>query len=83
MTDAKAELDSLQADATALLDKHLGKTVAQVRKEQSAALAALQKRIEGAKGAPWAAQFTADLQALKWYDQQVAANPAVGPQVTA
>lgn len=83
VADAKAELDSLQAEAVSLMDKHLGKTAEQVRKEQEAALASLQRKIENAKGAKWAAEFQADLKSLSWFDSQVAANPAVGPRASA
>lgn len=83
VADATAELDVLRTEATALLDRHLSKSADQIRKEQEATLAALQKRIDGAKGADWAVQFQKDLQNLAWFDSQVAANPAAGPKVAA
>lgn len=51
---AAAEISELQAEATRLLDVHLSKTAEQVRKEQEAALAALTRKLEAAKGARWA-----------------------------
>lgn len=80
---AVSEIDAMSAASTTLLDKHLGKTAEQVRKEQAASLAALIKKVEAAKGAPWAAQFKADLAGLSWYDNAVSANPAVGPRPSA
>ncbi|KXZ47314.1 hypothetical protein GPECTOR_36g39 [Gonium pectorale] len=81
--DAISELESLKSDATALLDKHLGKTAEQVRKEQAAALAVAIKKAEAAKGAPWAAKFLEDVKRVEWFDACVAENPAVGPKVAA
>ncbi|MEW5311754.1 MAG: hypothetical protein WDW38_003441 [Sanguina aurantia] len=83
VADAVSEIDAMSAASTTLLDKHLGKTAEQVRKEQAASLAALIKKVEAAKGAPWAAQFKADLAGLSWYDNAVSANPAVGPRPSA
>ena len=45
---AVAELDALKADAVSVLDKHLGKTAEQVRKEQAAALASAVRKAEAA-----------------------------------
>ncbi|KAG2497136.1 hypothetical protein HYH03_004727 [Edaphochlamys debaryana] len=81
--DAVTELEAMKAEATAVLDKHLGKTAEQVRSEQAAALAAAIKKAEAAKGAPWATQFLADVKRVQWFDACVAENPAVGPKVTA
>lgn len=81
--DAVAELEALKADAASVLDKHLGKTAEQVRKEQSSALASAIKRAEAAKGAPWAVQFLEDVKGVQWFDACVAENPAVGPKVSA
>ncbi|KAG2443582.1 hypothetical protein HXX76_001933 [Chlamydomonas incerta] len=81
--DAITELDALKAEATTVLDKHLGKTAEQVRTEQAAALAAAIKKAEAAKGAPWAAAFLEDVKKVQWFDACVAENPAVGPKVTA
>ncbi|GLC35458.1 hypothetical protein PLESTB_000205000 [Pleodorina starrii] len=81
--DAIAELEALKADATVLLDKHLGKSAEQVRKEQAATLAAAIKKAEAAKGAPWAVQFLEDVKRVEWFDACVAENPAVGPKVAA
>ncbi|GFR47383.1 hypothetical protein Agub_g9096 [Astrephomene gubernaculifera] len=81
--DAIAELEALKADATTLLDKHLGKSAEQVRKEQAAALTAAVKKAEAAKGAPWAVQFLEDVKRVEWFDACVAENPAVGPKVAA
>jgi hypothetical protein len=50
-----------------------------VRKEQEAALAALSRKLESAKGSKWAAQYQEDLKYLAWFDAQVAANPRSGP----
>lgn len=140
VADAKADVDALRAEATALLDKHLSKTAdqvrwrgaavscelrgafpaalvrlslfwdnitqaaglalpplsvasvacaalqcacaltAQVRKEQSAAMAAMMKKLEASKGAKWAEQFAKDLKYVSWYDGAVAANPTAGPK---
>ncbi|GLI61877.1 hypothetical protein VaNZ11_004387 [Volvox africanus] len=81
--DAIAELEAFKADAATLLDKHLGKSAEQVRKEQGAALAAAIKKAEAAKGAPWAVQFLEDVKRVEWFDACVAENPAVGPKVAA
>ncbi|EFJ50249.1 mitochondrial F1F0 ATP synthase associated protein [Volvox carteri f. nagariensis] len=81
--DAIAELEALKADATTLLDKHLGKSAEQVRREQAAALAAAVKKAEAAKGAPWAVQFLEDVKRVEWFDACIAENPAVGPKVAA
>lgn len=55
----------------------------QVKSEQEASLASLQKKLEGAKGAKWAAQFQEDLKTIAWFDSAVAANPAAGPKASA
>jgi hypothetical protein len=83
VADAKAEIEVLKTEAATLLDKHLTKTADQVKKEASASLAALQKKLEASKGAPWAAQFQADLKNIAWFDSQVLAAPAVGPKASA
>lgn len=72
VADAKAELEVLRADATALLDRHLAKSAEQIRTEQAAALASLQRKIDGARGAPWAAALKKELEALAAFDAAVA-----------
>lgn len=79
LQDAAAEISELQAEATRLLDVHLSKTAEQVRKEQEAALAALTRKLDAAKGARWAAQYQEDLKYLSWFDSKVAADPRSGP----
>lgn len=79
VADAAAEVAVFRAEATSLLDKHLTKTVEQVRKEQAATLATLQRRIDGARGAKWATEFQQDLKNIAWFDAAVAADPANGP----
>eukprot|EP00197_Chlamydomonas_leiostraca_P013834 CAMPEP_0202867064 /NCGR_PEP_ID=MMETSP1391-20130828/8594_1 /ASSEMBLY_ACC=CAM_ASM_000867 /TAXON_ID=1034604 /ORGANISM="Chlamydomonas leiostraca, Strain SAG 11-49" /LENGTH=333 /DNA_ID=CAMNT_0049547069 /DNA_START=39 /DNA_END=1040 /DNA_ORIENTATION=+ len=81
VADATAELEVLKAEATAVLDRHLSKSADQIRTEQAAAMAALQRKIESAKGAPWAEAFKKDLEALAAYDAAVASDPANGPKV--
>eukprot|EP00195_Chlamydomonas_chlamydogama_P014679 CAMPEP_0202900146 /NCGR_PEP_ID=MMETSP1392-20130828/10115_1 /ASSEMBLY_ACC=CAM_ASM_000868 /TAXON_ID=225041 /ORGANISM="Chlamydomonas chlamydogama, Strain SAG 11-48b" /LENGTH=336 /DNA_ID=CAMNT_0049586479 /DNA_START=112 /DNA_END=1122 /DNA_ORIENTATION=+ len=83
VADAVGEIEVLKAEAAALLDKHLAKTADQVKQEQTASLASLQKKIEAAKGAKWAAQFQEDLKTISWFDSAIATNPAVGPRATA
>ncbi|KAL6761500.1 mitochondrial F1F0 ATP synthase associated 31.2 kDa protein [Haematococcus lacustris] len=81
VADATTELQYLRAEASSLLDKHLSKSAATIRSEQAAAMASLQRRIEAAKGAPWATAFARDLAALAEYDAAVAADPVNGPKV--
>lgn len=81
VADAVAELAALRSEASSLLDKQLGKSAEQVRKEQSAALAQAMRRAESAKGAAWAQAFLEDVERTKWFDACVAENPAVGPKV--
>lgn len=81
VADATTELDALRTEATALLDKHLSKTAEQIKKDQAAALATLQRKIDSAKGAAWAVQYAADLKAIADYDAAVAADPVNGPKV--
>lgn len=81
VADATAELNALRTEATVLLDKHLSKSAEQIRKEQAAALAALQRKIDAAKGSAWAVQYAKDLQAVAAYDAAVAADPVNGPKV--
>lgn len=81
VADATAELEVLKTEATALLDRHLAKSAEQIRTEQAAALAALKKKIDAAKGTAWATQFQKDLEALAQFDEQVAADPINGPKV--
>lgn len=83
VADAAAELNALRAEATTLLDKHLGKTAEQVRKEQAASVQQLIRRAEAAKGAQWAQQYLEDVKRVQWFDACVAENPAVGPKVSA
>lgn len=80
MQDAAGEIAELQAEATRLLDIHLSKTAEQVRQEQTAALAAITRKLEAAKGARWAAQYQEDLKYLGWFDGKVAADPRSGPR---
>lgn len=61
--------------------RHLSKSADTIQKEQAAALANLQKRIENAKGAPWAAAYAKDLEAIAAFDAAVAADPVNGPKV--
>lgn len=83
VADAKAEIEALQAEATRLLDSQLAKSAEAVRKEQAAALAAVNRRLEAAKGSAWAEAYRRDLQYTAWYDEAVAANPASGPKAAA
>uniref|UniRef100_A0A7S3R9S3 Uncharacterized protein n=1 Tax=Dunaliella tertiolecta TaxID=3047 RepID=A0A7S3R9S3_DUNTE len=83
VADTKAEISVLQAEATALLDRHLTKSAQQIKQEQEAAMAALHKRIEANKGAAWAEQYKKDLAALAAYDAQCQADPVNGPKISA
>ena len=83
LADAVAEVEVLKTEATALLDKHLTKTADQVKADQEASLASLQKKIEAAKGTKWAEQFSQDLKTIAWFDAQVQKQPAVGPKASA
>lgn len=83
LTDAKSEMSDLKAEATRILDTHLSKTAEQGRHEIEAAMAQMLKRLEAAKGAPWAQKFQEDLKYLSWFDSCVASNPAQGPRPAA
>lgn len=61
--------------------RHLSKSADQIRKDQAAALSALQRKIEAAKGAAWAQQAAKDLKAIADYDAAWAADPVNGPKV--
>eukprot|EP00798_Chlamydomonas_sp_ICE-L_P008074 gene8074-1316_t len=74
VADATAELSVFAAEATTKLDKHLTKTVEQVRTEQAASMALLKKKIASAKGAKWATAFAADLEAVEAYDRAMASG---------
>lgn len=82
ISDALAEIEVLKAEATALLDKHLTKTAEQVKTDQASSLSSLQKKIEAAKGAKWAEQFSQDLKTIAWFDAQVQKQPALGPKAS-
>jgi hypothetical protein len=83
LADVKAELEDLKAEAVKLLDGHLSKSADAVRKEQQAALNALTRKLEAARGTKWAAKYQQDLQYLQWFDAKVAENPASGPRPSA
>jgi hypothetical protein len=78
-----AEVEDLKAEAARLLDTQLSKSAAAVRKEQEAALAALQRKLEASKGSPWAAAVKEDLAYQAWFDAQVAKDPVNGPRAAA
>jgi hypothetical protein len=79
VADATAEMETIKAHAVSALDIHLGKTSDVVKAEAEAAMSALLKRVEGAKGAKWASALAADMKFTAWFDASVAANPAAGP----
>jgi hypothetical protein len=79
----KAEIDDLRAEATRLLDLQLTKSADAIRKDHAAAMAALQRKLEAAKGTKWAAKFQEDLAFVSWFDGAVAADPANGPRAAA
>lgn len=81
--DAKAEIEALKADAVAVLDKHLSKTAAQIKKEHEAFSQQLLKKIDSASGAEWAQKVKEDLKLVSWFDAAVARNPTKGPVVSA
>jgi len=81
--DAAAEVKAIEAEAASILDRHLAKPVAQIRKEQASAYASLLKRAETAKGAKWAEKYLEDVKAVQWFDASVAEAPASGPKVAA
>jgi hypothetical protein len=83
LTDAKAEIEDLKAEAQRLLDLQLSKSADAVKKEQQAALAAVARKLEAAKGTEWAAAYKRDMAFTAWFDEAVASNPAVGPKATA
>lgn len=78
--DAKAEIADLQAEATRLLDSQLAKSAEAVKKEQQAALSAIARRLEAAKGSAWADAYKKDLEYTAWFDAAVAADPKAGPK---
>jgi len=80
LSDAKAEVEELKAEAVRLLDTQLAKSSAAVKKEQESELAAIQRKLEASKGSAWAAAFQKDLAFVSWFDAQVAADPANGPK---
>lgn len=80
IADAKAEIADLQAEATRLLDTQLAKTADAVKKEQQAALASINRRLEAAKGSAWAEAYRKDLEYMAWFDSAVAADPKAGPK---
>eukprot|EP00878_Enallax_costatus_P001127 GHUV01001264.1.p1 GENE.GHUV01001264.1~~GHUV01001264.1.p1 ORF type:complete len:415 (+),score=138.77 GHUV01001264.1:35-1279(+) len=80
IADAKAEIAELQAEATRLLDSQLAKSADAVKKEQQAALASINRRLEAAKGSSWADAYRKDLEYTAWFDAAVAADPKAGPK---
>ncbi|KAI8471419.1 MAG: mitochondrial F1F0 ATP synthase associated 31.2 kDa protein [Monoraphidium minutum] len=82
VADAKAEVEDLRADAARLLDAQLSKSADAIRKEQAAAAAAVQRKLESARGAEWAAKYQQDLAFVAWFDGAAAADPANGPRAT-
>lgn len=80
VADAKAEITDLQAEATRLLDSQLAKSADAVKKEQQAALSAIARRLEAAKGSAWAEAYKKDLEFTAWFDSAVAADPKAGPK---
>ncbi|GBF99400.1 hypothetical protein Rsub_12333 [Raphidocelis subcapitata] len=83
LADIKAEVEDLRAEAARLLDLQLGKSAEGIRKEHDAALAALGRKLEAAKGTKWAAKFKEDLAFVSWFDGAVAADPGNGPRAEA
>lgn len=79
----RAEIEDLRSEAARLLDAQLSKPAPAARKEQEAAMAALQRKLEAARGTKWAAKFQEDLKFVEWFDSAVAADPANGPRATA
>lgn len=76
----KAEIEDLRAEAARLLDAQLGKSAEAIRKDHAAAMAALTRKLDAAKGTKWAAKFKEDLDFVAWFDGAVAADPANGPR---
>jgi hypothetical protein len=83
VADAKAEIEGLQAEAVRLLDTQLSKSAEAVRKEQLSALAAVNRKLEAAKGTAWADMYRKDMAFTAWFDESVAASPAAGPKTAA
>lgn len=83
VADAKAEIEALQAEAVRLLDTQLSKSAEAVRKEQVSALAAVNRKLEAAKGTAWAEVYRKDIAFTAWFDESVAATPATGPKTAA
>jgi len=66
---AKAEIEDLKAEAQRLLDLQLSKSADAVKKEQQAALAAVARKLEAAKGTEWAAAYKRDMAFTAWFDE--------------
>jgi hypothetical protein len=79
----KAEIEDLRAEAARLLDTQLTKSAETIRKEHDAAMAALARKLEAAKGTKWAAKFQEDLAFVSWFDGAAAQDPANGPRAAA
>lgn len=80
LSDIKAEIEDLKADATRLLDAQLSKSAEAIRKEQATAAAAVGRRLDSAKGTKWAAKYQEDLDFVAWFDAAAAQDPANGPR---
>lgn len=80
LADAKAEVEDLKAEATRLLDAQLSKSAGAIRKEQAAAAAAVQRKLDSARGTAWAAKYKEDLAFVSWFDGAAAQDPANGPR---
>lgn len=83
LQDARAEIDDLRAEAARLLDAQLAKPAEAARKERDAAAAALQRKLEAARGEAWAERFKRDLEFVQWFDNAAARDPANGPRAAA
>lgn len=83
LQDARAEVDDLRAEAARLLDAQLAKPAEAARKEHEAAAAALQRKLDAAKGEAWAERFRQDLEFVRWFDGAVAKDPSNGPRAAA